>query len=160
MTWQVSHDFTASGGFTYLDGKYLSFKKAGVYLTDPNGYGNFFGQVDASGHQLQRLAKYQANLNLNYTHDFSSGEFGAYLSIAYQSKTTFDPIGNIVQGPVTTVNGELSFAPEFLKGMRLVLWGKNLTNKAYILGVLATGYNNSATYAAPREFGGRVEFRF
>jgi iron complex outermembrane receptor protein len=159
-TWKASHDFTVSGGFTYLDGKYLSFKKAGVYLTDPYGYGNDFDSVDASGHQLQRMAKYQGNLNLSYTHDFSSGELGAYLSIAYNSRTTFDPIGNIVQGPVTTLNGELSFAPEFLKGLRLVLWGKNLTNKAYIVGVLATNYNNSATYAAPRQFGGRVEFKF
>ena len=44
--------------------------------------------------------------------------------------------------------------------MRLVLWGKNLTNKAYLQSVLESALADASSYGEPRTFGVRAEFKF
>jgi len=42
----------------------------------------------------------------------------------------------------------------------MVLWGKNLTNKAYLASSLTSTLADVGSYAAPRTYGVRAEFAF
>ena len=60
--------------------------------------------------------------------------------------------------------GELLPALEGLRrqrpGLRVVLWGKNLTNKAYLQSVLESQLADASSYGEPRTFGGEVSVKF
>ena len=64
------------------------------------------------------------------------------------------------QKPYALLNAEISFEPSAIQGLRLVLWGRNLTNHNYLQSVLQTDYADAVSWAPPRQYGGRVEFRF
>jgi len=58
------------------------------------------------------------------------------------------------------LDAELSFSPEALKGLRVVLWGKNLTNHDYLQSVLESQLVDAVSYTDPRTYGVRLEFTF
>ena len=78
----------------------------------------------------------------------------------YNSGVKYDPAGVGRQSSYATVDAELAFSPSAIKGMRAVLWGRNLTNKAYASGILTSAFAVGVQYADPRTFGGRLEFEF
>ena len=159
-TLTLARDLTVTAGASVLDAKYKHYPAAGVYTPNAFGFGNDFVQVDASGHRLPRAPKFTANLAANYGIDTASGRFGLYVSGAYSAGMTYDAIGTIRQGRNTTINGELSFAPSALKGLRLVAWTKNLTNRHILSSVLESQFVYGGAYAEPRTFGARAEFQF
>jgi iron complex outermembrane recepter protein len=70
-------------------------------------------------------------------------------------------VGNrIRQNSFATLDTELSFEPASMKGLRLVVSGKNLTDKAYLASLLQTDFADGVSYAEPRTFGVRAEFSF
>ena len=80
--------------------------------------------------------------------------------MTYNSGFPFDVGNHIRQKEYVLLNGEISFAPSGLQGMRLVVWGKNLTNRDYIAGSLPTTFADSVSWAPPRTYGVRAEYRF
>ena len=60
----------------------------------------------------------------------------------------------------TPVDAELGFTPASQPHLRFVLWGKNITDTAYIQSTQETGYGLGYVLSPPRQFGGRVEFKF
>jgi iron complex outermembrane receptor protein len=107
-----------------------------------------------------RAPKVTANLAFNYEVETSAGLFNAYVSGHYNSGLKYDPAGIGVQRHYATVDTELSFAPSAVKGLRVVLWGRNLTNKRYASGILTSALAIGVQYADPLTFGGRLEFAF
>ena len=158
FNWRATRELTISGGGSYLDGKFKKYPKAAAYV--PNGFGYENDAFNANGTQLLRMPKFSGNLALNYDKEMSAGEFTAYLSLAYQSKVRFDVVGLTGTKAYASLNGELGFSPAGVKGLRLVLWGKNLGNVHYILSNLQQAYGLYGVYGPPRQFGGRVEFKF
>ena len=47
-----------------------------------------------------------------------------------------------------------------LHGLRVVLWGKNLTDATYLNSLLQSSFGDSVAYADPRTFGIRGEYAF
>ena len=88
------------------------------------------------------------------------GRLGAFASVYYNSGFGFEVSNRLWQRSYTTVNGELSFTPNAVKGLRLVLWGKNLGDSAYLMSVLADDLTDAGAYAEPRTFGVRAEYAF
>ena len=127
-------------------------------MTGGFGYANT--PVNANNTPLLNTGKYSGNFAIDYDTNLSAGELTAYLSVAYTSKVRFDVLGITGSKAHTTLNGEIGFAPVAIKGMRVVLWGKNLTNFHYVASDIQTAYGLMATYAPPRQFGGRIEFKF
>ncbi len=160
VTLPLGRDLSLSAGASYTDAKYRSFRQAGVYRPNPLGFGYDLVSLDVSGNRLPRTPKYTANVAANYGLDTGAGRFSAYGSVFYNSGISYDPAGFVRQGRYTTVNGELSFAPDAVKGLRLVLWGKNLTDKSYLSSVLETNFVYGGSYAEPRTYGVRAEFQF
>jgi iron complex outermembrane recepter protein len=161
ITINLAHGLTFSGGAAYVDGKYTKFDDAVVYqpVTAPP-YGYVQVPYDASGKSLIRSPKWTANAALNYEVETSAGTFGAYVAGNYNSGLKYDVAGIIAQKRYALLDAELSFKPDFLKGLRVVVWGKNLTDKRYIQSVLTSGFVQGASYADPRTFGVRGEFSF
>lgn len=158
ISWNVTPELTLSGGGAFLDAKYTSFP--GAQLLVPNGAGNNQVTADLSGTRLLRAPKFSGNIAANYNVQTSAGKFGAYASLYHTASFGMEPTNRLRQKAYTTVDGEISFAPSAIDGVRLVIWGKNLGNKAYLASVLASTLGDVGSYAPPRTFGVRVEYGF
>ena len=54
----------------------------------------------------------------------------------------------------------IGFSPNRFKGLRIAGWIRNLTNTYYLSSELNSTVGNTAAYAAPRTFGGKIEYAF
>ena len=170
LSWNATPELTISGGGSYVDSKYTSFPGAEVYFQTPAAgcaagglpfpCGNFSLSTNVAGNQFQNAPKFTANASVDYHHDFSAGRFGINAGLTYNSGFPFDVGGHINQKEYVLLGGEISFAPSGLDGLRLIVWGKNLTNRNYIAGSLPTTFGNSVAWAPPRQYGVRAEFKF
>jgi iron complex outermembrane recepter protein len=158
ISWTVSPDFSISAGAAWLDATYRN-AEATVFI--PNGAGNTTTPgVDISGNRLIRAPKFTGNIALNYSHETNAGRFGAYAGAYYNSGFAMEVGNRIRQNSFATLDAELSFEPASMKGLRLVVWGKNMTDKAYLASLLQTDFADGVSYAEPRTFGVRAEFSF
>ena len=107
-----------------------------------------------------RAPKFSGNVSANYSVETDAGKIGAYASVYHTSSFGMEPSNRIRQKGYTTIDGEISFAPSGIDGLRMVLWGKNLTNKAYLASSLTSTLADVGSYAAPRTYGVRAEFGF
>jgi iron complex outermembrane receptor protein len=107
-----------------------------------------------------RTPTWTANVAINWDHKMPGGELGLYVGGNYNSGVYFDPNNRVKQSAYALLDAELSFAPDFLPGTRFVVWGKNLTNHDYLQSVLESQLGDSVSYAEPRTFGVRAEFKF
>lgn len=161
---------TISGGGAFLDARYRHFGDrcpagqtppcAGDYRPNPIGLGNDQVSVDASGNRLKRAPKFTGTASADYSIDSAAGRFGAYVTGNYDSGFFYDAIERVRQHRYATLSAELSYAPAAIKGMRFILWGKNLTDHDYVSMALISQLADGVSYADPRTFGGRIEFAF
>lgn len=158
LSWEVTPELTLSGGGAFLDAKYTDFQNAAAFVS--TGTGNLQITTDLSGARLLRAPKFSGNFSANYAIETSAGRIGAYGSLYHTSSYGMEPGNRIKQGAYTTFDGELSFVPSGIEGLRLVLWGKNLTNKAYLASTLTSTLGDVGSYAPPRTLGIRAEFGF
>ena len=157
--WNVGHGLTLSAGGTIVDGHYVKFPHAAVLIPNPGG-GNTTTDFNANGKRLIRAPKFTGNFMINYETDLDPGRFTAYLSAHYSSGYIYDPSGSLKQPKYAVLDSELSFSPKGIQGLRLVLWGRNLTNKTYYGGFFSSVFGFGGLLAAPRTFGGRIEYAF
>ena len=155
---RATPELTLNAGGSFLDAKYVSFPKATVFI--PNGFGNTQTVVDASGNRLMRTPEWTLNASFNYAKQIGSGELGAYAGISYNSGFFFDTNSRVKQPAYALVDAELSFSPAALPGARVVVWGKNLTDRDYLQSTLESSLSDASSYAEPRTYGVRVEYRF
>ncbi len=155
---EVTPEFTISVGGAVLDAKYKSFANAEALR--PTGTGSVQFTTDLSGGRLLRAPKFSGNISAAYNVETSAGKFGAFASLYHTSSFGLEPSNRIRQRGYTTIDGEISFAPSAIDGLRMVLWGKNLTDRAYLASSLTSTLGDVGSYAAPRTFGVRAEFGF
>jgi iron complex outermembrane recepter protein len=160
VTINLGRGLTFSAGGAYLDAKYRKFPNAEAYVPDAAGFGYDVISINASGNRLPRAPKFSGNATLDYRVDTSAGRFGANVSGTYNSGITYDAANEVWQKHYATLGANISFEPAAIKGLRLVLWGKNLTNKTYLSSELESQFVIGGTYAEPRTYGVRAEFVF
>jgi iron complex outermembrane receptor protein len=68
--------------------------------------------------------------------------------------------GRIREKAHTTLDGELSYSPTSMENLRLVLWGRNLTDEDVKQSVLTSDFGDGVSYAPPRTYGVRAEYKF
>lgn len=158
LNWQVSPQFTLTAGAAFLDAKYRDFRNAAAFA--PTGTGNLQITTDLSGQRLLRAPQFSGNISANYTVETAAGRFGAFASAYHSSSYGMEPTNRLRQQAYTTFDGELSFAPTGLTGMRFVVWAKNLGDEAYLGSTLASTLADVGSYAPPRTFGIRAEYAF
>jgi iron complex outermembrane recepter protein len=158
LNWQVTPAFTLTAGAAFLDAKYRDFRNAAAFA--PTGTGNLQITTDLSGQRLLRAPQFSGNISANYSFETAAGRFGLFASAYHSSSYGMEPTNRLRQQAYTTFDGELSFAPEGLKGMRFVVWAKNLGDEAYLGSTLASTLADVGSYAPPRTFGVRAEYAF
>ncbi|HEX7877002.1 MAG TPA: TonB-dependent receptor [Sphingobium sp.] len=159
LSWQVMPGLTLSSSASFLDAKYREFLGAANYI--PTGTGHTPSTIDLSGHRMLRAPKFSGNIAANYEVETSAGQLSLFGSVYHSSSYGMEPTGRIRQGRYTTVDGEIGLRPEGIDNLRLVVWGKNLTNKAYLASALVAGtFADGGSYAEPRTYGVRAEYRF
>ncbi len=158
LSWRATSELTLKFGGTYLDAKYTRFPNADVFI--PNGFGNTETVQDVSGNRLMRAPEWALNGSINYRHETSVGTFGLFASPSFVSGVCYDTNNRICQSAYAQLDGELSFEPSAIPGARFVIWGKNLTDKAIYQSVLESAVGDSGSYAQPRSYGARLEYRF
>lgn len=159
LSYALTPDFTLSTSASFLDAKYRNFSDAANYI--PTGTGHIPSTIDLSGRRMLRSPKFSGNIAANYSIDTSFGRITAFGSVFHSSSYGMEPTGRLQQQAYTTADAELSVEPASLSGFRLVLWGKNLGDKAYLSSALvAGGVADGGSYAEPRTYGVRAEFKF
>jgi len=122
--------------------------------------GNTTTDYNANGKPLIRAPKFSGNLMVNYETQLDPGLFSAYLSVHYNSGYRYDPSGSLKQPKYAVLDSEISFSPKGVPGLRLSLYGRNLTDKTYYGGFFSSVFGFGGLLAAPRTFGGRAEYAF
>lgn len=158
LSWAATHELTLSATASYLDGKYKAF--TGASSTVATGFGDINVPIDASGLRMIRTPKFTGTLAANYEVETSLGKFGAYASLYYNDGFKWEVSGRIREKAYTTLDGELSYSPTSMENLRFVLWGRNLTDEDIKQSVLTSDFGDGVSYAPPRTYGVRAEYKF
>ena len=160
ITFTLARDLSVTAGAAYLDAHYRNFTNAVAYLPNAFGFGYDTTALNVSGNRLPRAPKWSGNASINYGIETGAGRLAAFANGTYNSGISYDAAGTVKQGKYALLDAELSFAPSAVKGLRIVGWGKNLTNHAYLSSVLESGFVLGGSYNDPRTYGVRAEFAF
>lgn len=171
-TMKLTDEFTLRYALTWIPtAKYLDFPSASGYSTvrvpagEP-GAGSFLPLLtnaagtgfDATGDRLIRTPTITWSTTLGYQTHVEGGTVDASATGFYSTQSTSDITGTIRQGGYFTLNGQAGYKWE--SGWRVGVFGRNLTNKAYIVAGLASADGFLANYAPPREVGLSASYSF
>lgn len=157
-TWAATSELTLSSNITFLHSEYASFPNAQAFIS--NGFGNTNTTIDVSGNQMLRAPKLSGNISADYAVETSHGRFDAFTSVYYNSGYCFEVSCNVEQRDYATIDGQLSFEPIAVQGLKIALWGKNLADKAYVAGAFINNFSSGQYYGPPRTFGLRAEYAY
>ncbi|GAA6153676.1 TonB-dependent receptor [Pseudoteredinibacter isoporae] len=147
MVYSPSPKWTLSSSYAYLKARYDSFSAA-----DGRDY---------KGSTLRQSPEHSAHLSADYQSVIEQGPFAGklqwHVAVQYQDESYREPDNQItVQPAVTLIDSKLSWQMAN-KNWKLSLWGKNLSDRAYIAHLYLLGGNDYALFGTPRTFGLSVE---
>jgi iron complex outermembrane receptor protein len=143
---------TLNAGFAYTESR-INQQLSLIDSRNP-----FAGPQDVTGRQLAYAPKWTANVGSIYTVPTSIGKVAitaqySYTSRAYASVFEAAPIDLL--GSHSLIN--LNLALTLKNGLRVEVYGTNVSNILYAAGTIGTG---SAIWGAPRQYGGRLSYNF
>jgi iron complex outermembrane receptor protein len=157
---QATDDLRFRAGFSYLPfAKYKNYNNAIDYAPPVGPFGLTKIIFDASGKRVIRSPKLTASTTAEYNRDLAIGSLQASGTVSYSSAYSWDILATAKTKPYATLSGQISLAPAG-SPLRYILFGRNLTNTAYIQGSVVGGTAAAVAYSAPREVGVTVEYRF
>ncbi|MFT4047181.1 MAG: TonB-dependent receptor [Solimonas sp.] len=163
-SWRLHRDWTLRTALTWLpEDEYRDFKDALAYRPELADDGSFTGveqtTFDATGYRLPRAAEFMGNASLLYSHPVGADLVDASANYNYTTKV-YQDIYHVIEQPAY---GTLSARAGYLfarSGLRLGVYGRNLTNETYIAHAFASGQGFTAAYARPREIGLELNYSF
>lgn len=138
-----TENFLVSGGVAYIDARIDEYptlnacytgqtEAQGCLLLDDGSYGQ-----SIEGNVMPNSPKWSASMNLNWNF-YTGNEFQAYINTGYswRSKVIFDLLGdpNTRQDAYGLLDSRLGFR-NTKHGYEIAVWGKNLTDENYALGI-------------------------
>jgi iron complex outermembrane receptor protein len=157
LKWKATDNFTVDFGSTYLHARYISFADAPANVPNPGGFGSSSQEINDSGTPMIRSPDYSGNLTGTYVQNTAVGTFDVSGTAFYSTKLYFDIGHYVVQPGYAVVNATLGWKPSVDSKYRISLWGKNLTDKAYITATVVTTSFDAVDYGRPRT--GGIEFQ-
>lgn len=147
MVYSPTPQWTFSGSYAYLKARYDSFRAA-----DGRDY---------KGSTLRQSPEHSAHFSADYQNYIAEGPFAGklqwHIGMQYQDESYREPDNQItIQPAVTLIDSKLSWKMAN-NNWQLSLWGKNLTDRAYIAHLYILGGNDYALFGTPRTFGLSVE---
>lgn len=161
---RVTDSLTLSANMGYVDRKYKEYLYRDPITDEISNLANVA--------RFTYSASTTANVGLAYQFpEIGLGVLKARMDYNYRSRLYFNPLDiltpfntYISDGPLSTFDGRLTLSEIELRGtqMSVALWGKNLTNKDYLLSGIDFGQLGFATvsYAEPRTWGIDLTLRF
>ena len=146
---------------TYLPkAEYTSFPAAIVFIPPLGTHGLVTDTAfDATGSRMLVTPLWTGTVSETYTKSIPAGLFEASASLYYSSSYRWEYTGTVSTHEYNLLNGQASFTPGVSR-FRYTLYGKNLTNKAYIQGALPSALAHEVIFGAPREVGIKVDWQF
>lgn len=146
---------------TYLaHADYSSFPHAITYVPPLGPFGLVTdSNYDASGTRMLVAPLWTGTISADYTQPFAAGTLQADLSLYYSSGYRWVYTGAVETKSYDTLNTRISFTPKS-SSFKYSVYGKNLTNRAYIDGVTPNPVSAVSFYAPPREVGVSVDYSF
>ena len=162
----VDADFTArlapglqirlAGAYTHSE--YKNFVTAPVYNPAIAG-GNVLTTGDVSGNPLVRTPRFTANATARYETVVGAGKVDASADYYYNSGFSWTFDNNYRQASYSLVNAQIGYSPDG-EHWRLAVFGKNLTDTNYAMGVSVSGLATGIAYARPRTYGVSMNYKF
>ena len=154
----VTKEFSLRAGVSYLHARYDKFANASVQV--PTGLGgNRTIVIDASGFEEIRSPELTVTLTANFEKEFDAGKFDSSVTL-YHSDHYFLDTGNRVRQPgyeTLAAQASFSFAQT---GLRVGVWGKNLTNADVFVSNLISDLGDPVQYGTKRTYGVTVGYSF
>jgi iron complex outermembrane receptor protein len=150
-------DFPASGGQSTTtvpflpDGTCAPFGGCGEYES--------LGAFDATGKRLIRTPKWSASSTAAYETDFAGGHFDTSATFTYTTAAGLEITDTVEQGSYATLAAQAGYRFRD-SNFRLGVYGRNLTNKAYLAGQLVNASGFLGNYGPPREVGVSLRYAF
>lgn len=145
LNWAITDNFTLSGSYAYLDteAKDLEFELLS-------------GLVNFSGLPLRQAPENSYNIIADYEvaldNDGGSLNINAQLSHTDDSHNDFVTASQTLNQAKTLLSGSMTWTSSS-EQFKVSLWGKNLTNKAYVAHAYFIGPGTIGVWGAPRTFG-------
>jgi iron complex outermembrane receptor protein len=148
--------FKLMGSLGYLDAKFRNFIA---------NLGDGLGTIDRSNLPVNYAPKWSTGLTANWTGYAGPGELTLQASVVTDSKqyTSFSPLNVISDLTKRPANSRVDASASYKldNGIKVTLWGKNLTDKVVINNTFAVGSLLALrVYQPPREFGIDIGFKF
>jgi iron complex outermembrane receptor protein len=142
------------------EAKYTAFPNAIVYVAPmtPNGEATNYN-YDASGSRMLNAPRISGTLSADYTTTTQAGGWDLNASIYHSSSYRWVYTGTVQTGQYSLVGARLTFTPAST-GLKLSIYGKNLTNAAYFDGMTPNPDASVGFYGQPREVGISGEYSF
>jgi len=146
---------------TYLArAEYSSFPNAIAYVPPLGPFGLVTdGNYDATGTRMLVAPLWTGTLSATYTRVLTAGVLEGTASLYYSSAYRWVYTGAVQTAGYNLLNARLTFSPASSR-FRYSLYGKNLTNKAYIDGVTPNPTAAVSFFGHPREVGVAVQYSF
>jgi len=165
VQFQLTQDLTVQAGMEWLHDRFVYFPAAQDLIPQSvaQGGGNLPVFGSAAGNRLPYTPDWSANLSLDYKLPTAVGPFDLNVAYSYRNGWYATP-DNHLKAPISNlVNVQAAYTPAQLDRLRLVLWGRNLTNQA--VPMFMSEANNPGGYdeeidLPPRTYGLRVEYTF
>ncbi|MCW1384692.1 TonB-dependent receptor [Novosphingobium sp. KCTC 2891] len=133
----------------------------GVGFVGPMGpYGLQTVTIDASGSRLLKTPKFTGTLALNYDADLGNGDtLDANASLYYSSGFRWNLTDRVRTDRYATLGAQIGYSPAG-SGARFAIYGRNLTNRAYVVATTLSAEGDTMGYSAPREIGVSIGYKF
>lgn len=161
ITYQLTDEFVFHASASWVpEAKYLDFPDAAVYGAGRESNGTFTQfQYDASGDRLIRAPEFTGNVSLTYELPTENGLFDASANLSYSSTVYHDLYHVIEQEPYTTLNAQAGYLFSD-SGIRVGMYGRNLTNETYMAHGFSSAQGFTAAYSRPMEVGVSLKYSY
>jgi iron complex outermembrane receptor protein len=168
FTWQMFPEtipgFVLTAAGAYIDGEYTSFPDGSGYRP---GSGLFFGPgsltllppEDFAGNDAVRTPKWSFTIGPNLALPVPGGTLEIGGDWYYNDGYYFDTQNTSKQPKYELFNARVSYMYE-PAGLRLTVFGKNLTDEEYYVNRFQTDFATNSLYGEPRIWGVRLSYEF
>jgi iron complex outermembrane receptor protein len=163
-------DLRLRGTLAYLHAVYDSFPNSPIYVpapavctptphsTGPAVGGNVTCVGNVSGNTMVRSPKVTATLSADYSVPVHGGVLDMSMDYYHSDSFYWQPDNRLQQPSYDTLAAQVSYTMP--NGVRLRVFGKNLTNALYYYWGFSSSLGDGAYAADPRTYGVAVEYRF
>jgi iron complex outermembrane receptor protein len=141
--------------------KYVNYPSAVAYTFPLTPFGlSTVSPYDASGTRMLNTPKFSGNLTGVYTQQADWGKLQTSVSAHYSDSYRWEVTGRVVQPAYATLNAQISLTPAAMRNLRATVYGKNLTNRAVLQGMVLSAVSDGGFFGPPREVGLTLDYSF